>query len=324
MIEFYKTIFLNYFKDLASPILKDLDYPFILRDKIKSIKISSLHVQLIYQGYFTKSSVEDILKTMKLKDLKNILESYGILSTGRKNTNIEKIKKLSFNQIEHYLPNNYNEFYSLTEKAYDYIKNNNDYILILKHYEFPIDVSLYNAFRNNNHSFFETCEKMFLSQLTDVMNLKTSYSKKIMFRYLSKLYDMYQLKEKALFYAMADLYIELSGNDIVSTLELKCINSASRKERINNFKLRKLKKEILSEFNYYISPQQDTINIIYKNKDVFNVKMVDNIYDINLMLNLCPKEYFICIVYDIFNETFNKNKAINQIENNFKKTKIEI
>lgn len=316
MIEFYKTIFLNYYKDIASPILKDFEYPFILKDKIKNTSLSLLHKQLIDDKYFIRSSIEDILNTLKVKELKEILKKNNIEATGRRNTNMIKLKQLSKSQIVKYLPSNYNQYFSISQQGYNYIKDNYDYVLIMKYYQFKIDIDIYNKFRTKSHSFFESCEKMFINQLNEVSNLKSSSSKQVMYRKLAKLYDIYGIEDKALFYALTDLYIELSCDSTIPTLEFSSFNLSSP----NSFD--SIKKHILSEFNFYVSPQDDVIEIIYRNQKQFNYKMIDKIYNIKLMLNLCSKEYFIEVITNIFQNSFNKEKTINKMKKLFNNTKI--
>lgn len=316
MIEFYKTIFINYYKDMASPILRDIEYPFILKDKIKTISLSLLHKQLIDEKYFIKSSIEDILNTLKVKELKEILEKNGIESTGRRKTNMIKLKQLSKSQIVKYLPMNHNQYFSLSQQGYNYIQDNYDYVLIMKYYQFGIDVEIYNKFRTKTHSFFESCEKMFIYQLNEVSNFKSSYSKQVMYSQLSKLYDIYGIHDKALYYALAHLYVEVSCDLIIPHLTFLGLDLS------NPISLENRKKEVLSEFDYYISPQDDMIEIIYKNKESFNYKMIDNIYMITLEINLCSKEYFIEIITNIFQNNFNKENTVNKIKKLFNDIKI--
>lgn len=243
MNDFYKTIFLNYFKDLSSPVLNNEDYPFILKEKIKNIYLPQLHKTLIKEGYFIQSPILDVLNTMKVKELKMILEYNGIKSTGRRKTNMDKLKQLDESQIVKYLPINYKQYYSLSSKGHEYIKKNYDYVQIMNYYKFKIDVNIYNTFRTIDHSFFDGCEKMFISQLNDVSKLKTSYSKQVMYKSLAHLYDLYEIYDKALYYALADLYVELSADSVITTLGFPGTDLS------HPLSLSSRKKQILLEFN---------------------------------------------------------------------------
>lgn len=309
---FYITIFLDSYRDTSSPVLKNnADYPYEIRYYLKNIDLKKLHIYLINNNYFIRASIEDVLNTLKVKDLKRILERNGIVPTGRRKTNMEKIKNISPSKIINYLPNNYKNYYSISPKGLEFIKNNYDFILIKKHYNFKIDEELYCNFRNSDHSFFSTCEQLFLSQLKDDFDSDSSYTKKILFDKLSKLYDLYNFQKKALFYALAELYIELSCDSTIPTLAFINLD-------LTPVSLKSRQQQILSEFNNYVSPQDDTIDIIYKNRQHYDERMIKKIFSIPLSLNVCSEEYFKQIIKGIFNNSFNKEETIKNIKQMFR------
>lgn len=88
----------------------------------------SLHLQLIDNGFLIPSSTPDFLASLKVTDLKQLLKSYNLKISGKKDDLISRLlTNLSDTDIQDILQNN-KPCYSLSLKGQLFLRNYKDYI----------------------------------------------------------------------------------------------------------------------------------------------------------------------------------------------------
>ena len=292
--QYAKTIFL-WAHDKASAIKKSDEYARYFLYECGIRNPSAYHNELINEGYFEKASTRAILSNLKVSELKEILSSHGLPSTGKKETLIERvienvdecvIKKLSSVEL-----------YVLSKKGEEFLTQNNDYVLIHKHKDWGIDWKDYDSRRKPGYSFYDIVWGILNER---VLKENHNFGRNA---YL----NMYQLlkeegkRENAIEMLLRVIYIDLSG-----TLGMNC------------YKLYKdgiyTQKELIEYFNVAIMLAPGLINDVLDYKDVYNDNIVEHVFEHELPVQICDKKLFLDIVHSIFEGTYDEETATEKVK----------
>ncbi|WP_418223528.1 SAP domain-containing protein [Clostridium isatidis] len=134
----------------------------------------SFHKQLVNEGFLIKPNIEDILKNLRVIDLKEILEKNNLIKTGKKSNLIQRIlKEIDYNNLKD-IENNFNG-YVLSEKGNTFIYNHYNYIQLHKNSNWMISLEEYNKMKETikfNASFNDIIWGIFNKRNLEYFNSK--------------------------------------------------------------------------------------------------------------------------------------------------------
>ena len=246
---------------------KFISYDLDIKDPIKKYK------DFIKKEYLKKGSLQLILETYKVTDLKKILKENNLKLSGKKAELISRI--LSQVNIESLSPYIKNNVYELTQKGLDYINKYEYYIKLYKYRNFcigPIEFDrCLNTFNNDSPNFYDVMIKILDARIhffkeEDSYGLlrNTFYNKSIIMKDLG-------LFDEEFRYLLYVSYIDLSG----------VCNS-----------------NYIYDYEDMIFPPA-IAEFIFDKKDYFNLNYVDEAFNINLPFRYFEKDTFIAIINDI-------------------------
>lgn len=128
--DYAKTIFL-WAHEKASVVHKDDEYARYFLYECGIREASVYHRELISQGYFEPASVTDMLRSLRVADLKQVLSALGQPVSGKKDALISRIIESEDQAIiRKPCPE---EMYVLSEEGRAFLQEHNDYVLVHKH-----------------------------------------------------------------------------------------------------------------------------------------------------------------------------------------------
>ena len=111
-----------------------------------------LHDQLLKEGYFEPASKEEILSSMTLAQLKNILSNIGEKQSGSKDILVQRVvASISDEDFHALFPSVY---YRLSEAGKDLLANNQDVIILHQNPNWNISYDEYASMRGNMEASF--------------------------------------------------------------------------------------------------------------------------------------------------------------------------
>ena len=312
-IEFEKVIKTSFLLSQNNKLIRDNSlYPSYLLYEYKLINPSQYHIQLINEGYFQKAKDIDVLKSLKVDDLKMILKENGLKITGKKDVLIMRINEsLDKEKLHNYLSNEI-QIYTLSDKGVEFLKDNNLYLDYHKNH---------SRYRLNFKEFIETRDKLsFKAKFNDIAfailsKRKTNASFKL--SDINDLSDAYQnlyfiLKEEnnlneAIPFLLSAFYINISGANEINRLSFYSVKEF----------LEDIKKNPQYAFNF--SP--GLIYEIIENKSYIDDDMINNMFITKSMRSsCCSLRLFKSIIKDMCSNTiFRQDKYYNLLFNDLKK-----
>lgn len=293
------TIFL-WAHNKALPIRKNDDYPRYLLFECGIKNPVAYHQELISRGYFEPAPISSMLSSLKVSELKEILQKLDQPTTGKKDALINRILE---NSDELFLENLYHDkLYILSEKGADVLKRHNDYVLVHKHKNWQIDIEDYRANWRPGYSYYDVA--------WGILNKRAVKDKQNFGR--NEYYYMFQLleeteeHERAAEMLLQVLYIDLSGVCGMNSYQMYRSGYLT-------------KKELLEDFSIAIMLAPGIISAISNFKDIDIDAVVDRIYDKKLPIQLCDKTLFLQILRSIFNDTYDKELFEKQLKREYNK-----
>ena len=251
---------------------------------------SSYHNQLIAEGYFEMASLSDMLNTLKVAELKQILADVGESATGKKDALIEKVAAcISDEKMRQLFPAPH---FVLSEKGSAFIAEHNDYVLIHQHKNWGINWKDYDSRKKPGYSFFDIVWGILNERvLTDTHSFGRN-------TYLC----MYQLlkeegrKANALEMLLQVLHVDCSGSLGMDCYSLYKNNVYS-------------KQELLECFNIAVMIAPGLFKDLGEFADVYDDSVADHVCERRLPIQICSKELFKRIVGSVFDGTYNEADA---------------
>ncbi|WP_343083179.1 SAP domain-containing protein [Blautia producta] len=288
--DYAKTIFLNAYQRAAA-VKDDDSYQRYLIYECGIKKPSTFHRQMIKEGYLQETSTEENLKTLKVTELKEILESIGEKKTGKKDGLVRRILDTADEeQLFNYFSGE--KKYGISQRGKDYLEEHGDYILIHKHGNWGIDWHDYDRRKERTqYRFYDIVWGIFNERILQSQDFGRN-------EYL----NMYQLlaeegkRKRALEMLLNVLYIDLSGVEGSSCYELYQSGVYT-------------KKKLLEYFNVAIMIAPGIVYPIESLADVYDEEMVDRLYgNFKLPIQICTKGIFKEIIYAVIHGEFEEEK----------------
>lgn len=279
-----QTIFLDWADGKA--IKKNTEYPQYFFYDYGILNCEELHQNLIKDNFLEKATMETILLSKNIDELKKILEEYGLKKNGKKVELVERIiKNNDFSKI-----NTSDCVYELSEKGKEFVKKYS-YILELK--GTSISVEEFEK-EKNSPTRKSTLTRDIMWAIYNKHSLEEFYAKNFGL-YRNTIYEMARFLEKekrykqALIFQLKVLYCDLSGKSNN--------NSTDPKEYL------------------FITNSKS----IFKLKEYFSNDMIDSCWQVEFPFHYCNKEIFSEIVSDILKGVAG-NKIIEKYKSKMKDT----
>ena len=284
--DYAKTIFL-WANSKASPIKNNDSYPRYLLYECGIKNAAKYHKDLIASGYFEEASVEQVLNSLKVTELKNILISLGITTTGKKEELILRITNNADDSvIAHYCQE---KLYILSPIGQTFLQEHNDYVLVHKHQNWGISWQEYDAKRISGQSYYDTMWAIFNEQL---VNNHHDYGR-TQYLYMYQLLNEENKRERALRMLLQVLYIDLSGVDGIQWYDMYRQGLYST-------------KKVRDCFDTVITLAPGIIDSIKKFDDIYTDDIIDKIYEQQLPVQICNKKLFSYIIHSVIEGTYDK------------------
>ena len=256
---------------------------------------SKYHRELISEGYFVEASVDQMLASLKVSELKEILGTLGQSTTGKKDALIWRVANNADEAlIERYCPE---KLYVLSGKGNDFLLAHDDYVMVHKHKNWGVDWKTFDAYKAPGRSYYDTMWMIFNEQLVK----ETQHYGR--FQY----YCMYQLlceegkRERALQMLLRVLYLDFSGVEVLRYQDLY-------RQGIYN------QKQMREMFSITIMLAPGIVNPIKDFADVYSDEMISKIYEQKLPVQMCDKKLFLSIVHSILDGTYDQEATEEKLK----------
>ena len=292
--DYAKTVFL-WAHSKASPIKDNDSYAryFLYECGIKNP--SKYHQELIAAGYFAEATAEQMLSSLKVTELKEMLSMLGQSTTGKKDALVWRVVNNADEAfIARYCPE---KLYMLSEMGKAFLQKHDDYVMVHRHKNWGVDWQEYDAHKIPGHSYYDTMWGIFNEQLVkDTQN----YGR---FQY----YCMYQLlceegkREHALQMLLRVLYLDFSGVEVLRYQDLY------RRGIYNQKQMREM-------FSIAIMHAPGIVNPIKDFADVYSDDMISKLYEQKLPVQMCDKKLFLSIVHSVLDGTYDQEATEEKLK----------
>lgn len=281
--DYAKTIFL-YATRKAFPVKNKNEYVGYLLYECGIKDASQYHRTLISEGYYEKSSNQQLLKSLTLTTLKAMLLQLGLTVSGKKDVLIERILENADDAfIRRYCPE---DMYSLSDKGIAFLDEHNDYVKIHKHKNWLIDWKEFDAHKKPGYNFFDVVWEILNARLPNARIFgRTEYL------CMYELLEEEGRRKEALEMLLRVIYIDFCGTELLDFIRLY-------KSGIYTV------QTIKEYFSVAIMIAPGLINAIPKYADIYEDSMVDKLYEWKLPVRVCSKELFLEIMHSIYNGNY--------------------
>lgn len=152
-LEQVKAVFLKACIEKPCQVGKKDDYNRYWNYEYNILDVPKFHQELIDEGYFCEAKLENILKSYKVSELKELLiknnqdvkglKREGLIELAIKNINKEQQEKIK----------NQKQMYEVSEKGLQYIDSHKEFLMVLNFKKYDIDYNLYLEYKNK----YSTC-----------------------------------------------------------------------------------------------------------------------------------------------------------------------
>lgn len=262
--------------------------------KVGVDNVSKLHKDIFLRGFYDKAKNREILSTLKVGEIKDIISSLGLSIKGKKEELIDGlISQANELSLSSALGDDY---YSVSEYGKHWMY---EHTLEYEWYNEPDDYPSFESYklvRSKNSK--KDIEKN--RCLKEIKNDKESFGR---YEYdtLIKILEEEGNKREAVICLLKELLIDVSG----------ALNHA-------NWKSCGFDKDMIKECsNIYFTPY--LIKTLPKYHDYYEPSMIAEAYELNLPINACSFDDFKDIAEMMFDKTFDeetKNAYQNKLQNN--------
>lgn len=285
-----------------SPIKKRAEYPQYLFYECGIQDAAKFHKQMLTEGYLEQASMEAMLSTLKVGDIKEILKSNDLPVTGKKQELIDRIlNSVPQEKLAELVSND--GVYSISDLGKKYIADNDICIQVHTHQNWGIKWKDIEEILQKNPTikFYDACWNIFNKRLLECADSKSLAR--------NEYFNMYQLHlEKgqnvdALRMLLVVFYFDISGLDY-GTVDLYKNKILKKKDLINKF-----------ESEIFFAPA--IIKSIGDLYEYYDLSMIDNACSFDVPFNACNKNLFKSIVESIINGSFDENYAKEQLKKGY-------
>lgn len=303
--DYAKTVFLNAYST-PSPIKQRNEYQSYLLYECGIQDPVSYHHSLIDEGYLGEASQTDILKSLKISDLKTMLSELGQPVSGRKDTLVNRVLSTADDAfLRLHCPTN--DMYCITEKGAAFLHEHYDYIKLRKN-NVGLTWQEYDSMKKPGYHYNDIMWGFLNRQAlrTNGQNRNIFYEMYLILKEEEKNSKDGKNRPKALEMLLHVLYIDISGIDAIIYIELYQSGQITLQEAKKSF-----------DAFVFIAPK--IIKEIIQYKDIYNEDLVNYIVNFlynkwKLPLQICSKKLFLSIVHSIFDDTYNETDILKKLK----------
>lgn len=297
--DYAKTVFL-WAHSKAAPIKDNGSYARYFLYECGIRDPAKYHRELIGTGYFEEASVEQMLNSLKVTDLKEMLTVLGQSTTGKKDALVWRIvNNADDSLITRYCPE---KLYMLSETGQSFLREHDDYIMIHKHKNWGIGWKEYDSHKIPGHSYYDTMWGIFNEQLAK----GPQDFGRCQYLFMYQLLNEEGKREQALQMLLRVLYIDLSGVDVLRYRDMY------RQGFYNQKQMREC-------FDVVIMLAPGIVNPIKDFADVYSDEMIDTVYEQKLPIQVCDKKLFLSIVHSVLDNTYDQEITKEKLKRGYYK-----
>lgn len=272
----------------SSPILPLKKYPQYFSSGDYNVgNPRQLHQSLVQKNLLVPATPEEILSSLTVTELKDILLARSLSGTGRKADLIQRIvNSINIDELDILRKET---CYSLSDAGRKFLDDNYDYILFHKHRVWQLSFEGYCLFRNKigGNKFYEIAEKLLteeIRQSPEEAHIRYSYCT------LSEVYGKLEAPEKSLLCLLYAQYIDLNGD----------YNHPPHKLFLQGVITKKAFLQSLKKDKFFIEAVVKSISDL---QEYFSEAMVKEVYSNRpVEARYCNEMEFRSVIYDIFNK----------------------
>lgn len=261
-----------------------------------------VHQDLVRKGLLVPSAPEEILNSLTVAELKDLLSAHSLSSTGRKADLIQRI--IDSVNIDELAVFKKEKCYSLSDTGRQFLADNYDYVLFHKHRTWQLSFEGYCSLRNKigGNKFYEIAERMLNQEISKSPNdahIRYSYFT------LSAVYKELNIPKKALLCLLFTQYMDLNGSyNYPAGSYLQGL--ISKKELLQNIK----------NAHFFLESVVDRIADL---QEYFSEDMIKEIYlNQPVAARYCNEAEFRKVIHDIFDKKdFPQKKWASYFVKNF-------
>lgn len=300
-----KTIFLYYCKK-TKPIREEDGYPRYFSYDFNIENCTQYHKELIIEGYLQEASINDVLNTLKITELKDFLGLHNLPKTGKKSELVKRIlNSISESELND-LTNSYS-LYSLSNKGIDFLEKHTEYVQLFKNSSYLINIDEYEKTKKKlgkNFSFNDVVWHILNQRLLDYEVQKQYGLLRNTYFEMGVLVEKEARNKQALSYYIITLLYDVSGLNNLNLI-INYLNGLFTKKDLKDL---------------YIRPvfAPGLIEKIVEYKSYYENNIATDIYQKHLLdINLCSHKSFEDLVQEIIDDSFEEEKWLKYFDKNY-------
>lgn len=292
--DYAKAIFLDAYQS-AKPIYPKEKYQSYLLYECGIKDASTYHHDMIKEGYLVESSKKELIRALRVVDLKEILKQANKPVSGKKEVLVQRVTDLDdFNFLNQFYSE---QCYSISEKGKQFLKDHEDYLLLHKNHTWCIDREEYDTKKKSGKSFYECIIEILKERIQE-----DPYENRNAYYSLAQIYGLLGQLKLSLKMLLYVLYFDISGLDCLHQLEFEFEQT-----------------QLEESFDAYVMFVPLIIHMIKELSDEYEDTMIDEIYNDELPMGICNKKLFLECVHSILNDSFNAEETMKKLRRSYHK-----
>lgn len=303
--QFHTAIFLDRY-NTGAPIMNDDEYPRYFQYDFEINSPSKFHKKLVRDGYYKDAELVDILHSLRIPELKDLLRELHLHVSGNKEDLINRLLAAdSSDELMHILNADHIKFYSLSNKGKYFIEDHKDYIDLFKHKtKWNIGIDEYISAKKscpNNYDFYNIVWSIFHDREFKYMKNNNFNLLTCNYQSMAELSGNSGKQEDSLIFYLKSLYFEVFASNF-NSLSLYKDGIYSAHKCANSF---------IDPYLTYLVGKIYGLRKFYSQR-IFEdaCEVMNHFYE----FVLCDKNTFKRLVEDIINNNYDNEKWMNEFK----------
>lgn len=294
--DYAKAVFL-FANSKPSAIKKDDGYQRYLIYECGIRQPAEYHRLLIKDGYFVESDFQSLVAALRVPELKDTLLRLGEITTGKKDTLIQRILDTGNETIvRQHCPQG---TYMLSDKGAAFLSDHDDYVRLHQHKNWGITWQEYDDAHRPGRRFYDTVWGIFNAHL-----LKSNRIERNIYLFMAELLIETGNRPHAIEALLQVLYLDISGSCNYDYLMMYRDGVLDKKDARKSF-----------ETAIMIAPWVQESIAAYK--DVYTDDLIPHIYRWKLPIQVCSEQLFRKIVHTIMDGTYSKETTMASLKRTY-------
>ena len=298
---FVKTIFLDSFSRGAHPIMKRDEYAKFFFYDLNIQNAAKYHKGLIEDGYFEPASLEELMDTLRMPEVRDLIKKHGLNSARKKADMIATLmENVPAKDLAALFPT---KQYVLSAEGKAFLEEHDDYVRLWQHRGWQISPEEFDKLKSSGGSFSVICEQIFNQR---ILYQDRYYEQRAACYNLASLMKDEERFQEALTMLLRTLYYDVNG--------LLCGSLDAYKKGFIK------KKEYLERASQEIFFAPAILKEIGDLEDYFSEDMIPEVYaSSKKLLRLCPESLFGEMVHSIIDGDFDEEYFKKRLAEEYRK-----